>query len=190
MKDLTKPKTSLKRWVLCIILGLFVWSFLNGMLKDKQVDQAREELKSVKPDYTQSIFDIGNKDGLHVETLCANPAPKPEGINFVIKDGEGYKMAGYTLYFAVDPDGNSPITNKGWRQIKLDAPGQMTMTEAFFMTAFELKDTLDNGTAKVRFAITKGVPPKAGDAVWTIDGGRLVMYGAGISLSPCSTLSK
>lgn len=149
----------------------------------------KKEAVKAKPDYTQSMFDIGNKDGLHVETLCANPAPGPNGINFVIKDGEGYRMAGYTLYFTIDLDGNSPITEKGWRKIDIDAKGAMPMTEAFFLTAFDMKDSLDNGTAKVKFAITKGVPPRAGDDVWVIDGGLLVRTSAMIGLSPCSTMS-
>lgn len=171
--------------VVIFFLAIIVLKVLFSGSAPKDV----KETTKVTPDYTQSMFDIGDKSGLHVETICANPKPAAEGVDFVIKNGEGFKMAGYTLYFTIDPDGNAPITEKGWRKIDINAKGAMPMTEAFFLTAFDLKDTLDNGTAKVKFAITKGVPPRAGDDVWVYDGKKIVLTAAMVNLSPCSTLS-
>uniref|UniRef100_A0AAU8KXY2 Uncharacterized protein n=1 Tax=Pantoea phage Survivor TaxID=3232176 RepID=A0AAU8KXY2_9CAUD len=187
--DTNKKKTGgakrALKWFAIILVVLFVLRACT--VGDHKAADTDVDVSPAIPENT-SLFTIGNMDGIHVETLCKNPG-KPEGVNFVIKDGQGNVLNDYKLFMLLDLDGNSPITTKGWKEIKIHAPGQMTMTEAFFLTAFGMKDALDVEGPKFKFAITKGYPA-AGDDVWVEPSKRVILYGAIFNTSKCSTLSK
>lgn len=180
-----KKSKGIVKWALIVLAVVIVYNALSGPSPtptEKHVEEVRGLVKQ------KSLFNIGNVDGVHVETLCKKEGA-PEGINFTIKDGQGNELPDYRLFFTVDLDGNSPITTKGWKEIKIHNPGDMTMTEAFFLTAFDSRGILDNDRAKMKFVISQN-EPAVDDDVWVEKASRVVLYAAAIGSSDCSTLSK
>lgn len=180
-----KKSKGIVKWALIALALVIVYNILSGPAATPTTKHVEEVRSLVKQ---QSLFNIGDVNGIHVETLCKKEN-EPEGINFVIKDGAGNVLPDYRLFFTVDLDGNAPVTTKGWKEIKINQPGSMTMTEAFFLTAFESRNMLDNDRAKMKFVISQN-EPAVNDDVWTENGKRIVLYGAGITSSSCSTLTK
>lgn len=180
-----KKSKGIVKWALIVLAVVIVYNILSGPDSnpvDKQVDEVQDLVKQ------KSLFNIGDVNGIHVETLCKKEG-SPAGINFAIKDGQGNELPNYRLFFTVDVDGNAPNTTKGWSEIKIHSPGSMTMTEAFFLTAFQSREILDNDRAKMKFVISPN-EPAVDDDVWVEKASRIVLYAAAIGSSDCSTLSK